>query len=279
MEWVPLSARDEPADFDNGPYEGDPAHAVHALAQWVDKIIIDKNSSDWYRDDLLMVLETRLRLPLGHSGPIARGDRLQQLMMSDEVRLNVIDFLIGRDAMNPRGIETLGAIMGTSGMVWQPVPANEGVDRWHLERRVGSEATAAFEKAMSSSKLAAGYLAKAWVNVYGRTPDASVSYSNSVKAVEVAAHLPVLPTNKLATLGQMRASIEQGASKWRAPLGDQDAVETLVAMMTQLYRGQFDRHGSALEQKEVSPADAEAALHLAITLTHWFGAGLVGKQA
>jgi hypothetical protein len=50
-------------------------------------------------------------------------------------------------------------------------------------------------------------------------------------------------------------------------------------MMRVLWKSQLDRHGTDNEAVpiEVSKDEAETALHLAITLVHWFTSGAVTR--
>jgi hypothetical protein len=54
-------------------------------------------------------------------------------------------------------------------------------------------------------------------------------------------------------------------------------VDVVTDMMGQLWTAQLDRHGTNDETAPlaVSQAQAEAAVHLAVTLVHWFQSGAV----
>jgi hypothetical protein len=58
-----------------------------------------------------------------------------------------------------------------------------------------------------------------------------------------------------------------------------DAVQDIVGMLRLLHRAQSDRHGSPEPAPPVvmTQAEAEAAVHLAATLVHWFDSGAVRR--
>ncbi len=63
-------------------------------------------------------------------------------------------------------------------------------------------------------------------------------------------------------------------TKWTSDLG---TVEQVIDMMSQLWTSQLDRHGTDDEsvQLSVTAEAAEAAVHLAVLLMHWFRNGHV----
>jgi hypothetical protein len=67
--------------------------------------------------------------------------------------------------------------------------------------------------------------------------------------------------------------------KWKVSLqpAKGDPVMHVIGMMELLWTAQIDRHGTADETVPltVSREEAEAAVHLALTLTHWFQTGIV----
>jgi hypothetical protein len=78
-----------------------------------------------------------------------------------------------------------------------------------IEDRVDATAEAAFEAAIRPRDEAARQLSEAWSKAYGRDPDASDAWHNSIGAVEAALRPIVCPNNKAATLsneiGELRA--------------------------------------------------------------------------
>lgn len=122
------------------------------------------------------------------------------------------------------------------------------------------------------------HLRIAWSEAYGRTPDSGKAYLEAVRAVEAAAAPVVIPRDPLPTLGKILTALSDRPEKWVVTLGgsSQQPVDTR-AVMDMLWRSQFDRHGTADENvpMNVSDAEAEAAVHLAALLVHWFKTGAV----
>jgi hypothetical protein len=136
---------------------------------------------------------------------------------------------------------------------------------------------------MGSAGKAGQHLTLAWVAVYGRSPDPGKAYSEAVKAVEVAAQPVITPADTSATLGKMIAVFRDGPGKWEFALkpSSTDPHEAVLQMMRLVWTGQTDRHGTADPEKplHVSPEEAEAAVHLAVTLVQWFTSAAVRVQS
>lgn len=156
-----------------------------------------------------------------------------------------------------------------------------------LTRRVDATVTAAFGSASAAAaeKPEAGsasqQLSDAWRELYGVQPDPSAAYSAAIKAVESAAHAVVEPNNTKATLGTMIRALKDRSSKYRlilpGPSGDGD-VEVLTKMMQLIWTGQTSRHGAQTERRIETQEEAEMAVHLAVTLVHWFSTGAVVRR-
>jgi hypothetical protein len=61
---------------------------------------------------------------------------------------------------------------------------------------------------------------------------------------------------------------------------ENDEVGTVVSLMKQLWESQTDRHatGSYIHPSHIE-AEAEAAVHMAITLCHFFTKGLITRKS
>jgi hypothetical protein len=172
----------------------------------------------------------------------------------------------------------LEAILSQGGSVWRV----STTPHWGLERRVPAELRALVDSATSADLDASRALAAAWHACYGARPDYSKAYDEAVTAVE-ACLLPVTtPNDKKATLGKALSHVKDTQARWTVGglKGDrQQPGGTLVSMLETLWEGQ-QRHaqpdGSIVG---VSGNEAEAAVSLAVTLVHWFTAGLVAKDA
>lgn len=100
--------------------------------------------------------------------------------------------------------------------------------------------------------------------------------------VEAAAKPIVLPNDRGATLGKMIAAMKAKPEKWTAVLdgnGRGSGIDHVISMCGGIWTSQLDRHGTDDETVclDVSLGEAEAALHLAVTLVHWFRSGAVRR--
>src|SRR5262249_21280790 len=148
-----------------------------------------------------------------------------------------------------------------------------------LEERVATEAAERAARLMMSGTRSGQHLQKAWRGIYGRNPNPSDAYREAIRAVEVASISVVSPNNTKATLGtvigDMRATSQKRSVALHPAKGD--PVQHVIGMMELLWTAQIDRHGTVDESVplSVSREEAEAAVHLALTLTHWFQTGAV----
>ncbi|MFD0723711.1 hypothetical protein [Streptomyces globosus] len=122
---------------------------------------------------------------------------------------------------------------------------------------------------------AADHLATAWQAAYGRSPDPVPAYSESIKAVEAAAHAVVQPNNSKAPLGTMLGEIKNARHKFAAaiPSPGGDPIAPAEAMMRALWEGQTSRHGGQTPTAPETLEAAQAGVHLAATLVQWFVSG------
>jgi hypothetical protein len=191
--------------------------------------------------------------------------------------LDVLDFLVhSQDSLG--SAERLEDILAQGGSLWRVTRYESG---FGLERRVEAAITNAVQNTVGSAGRAGQFLALAWREIYGRDPNPSAAYREAVRAVEAAAQPVLLPANNRATLGQMIAALRDSTEKWRLSLSptDVDPVQVLLGMIQLLWKGQHDRHGDTDTSRplQVSPEEAEAAVHLAATLVHWFTSGAVQR--
>ncbi len=278
--WRPLSERDGAgsSDFD-GPHDGVPEWLERSLWAWVVGQVADEDfaTGDMLADEVLLLrMERELQRPI--LGP--DRDMLEALHVFCVVEhrdyLNVVDYLCRR---TPAGaLATLDTILKEAGSLWTVTDHQHGA---RLTRRVDQVAQNAADQVLSVDGRASTHLSSAWSAVYGRAPDPTTGYRESVRAVEAMVCGVVEPKNKMATLGTSIGAIRSNGGKWLVNLHDpQEAnVSTVVGMLQMLWKGQTDRHGSAHEEAplNVSMEEAEAALHLAVLLVDWFRRGVVAR--
>jgi hypothetical protein len=89
--------------------------------------------------------------------------------------------------------------------------------------------------------------------------------------------LPASAQNDTATLGTVVRHLRDGGHKWRFTLVDRDGASTvdpLLAMLDRLWTGQVSRHGGGQRSRDQTPAEAQAAVHLAATLVQLLSTGM-----
>ena len=142
--------------------------------------------------------------------------------------------------------------------------------------------TEAVEEARSRSNAgsASEHLAAAWAAAYAMQPDPVKAYSESIKAVEAAAHAVVHPGNSRATLGTMLRYMRDHEADFCLMIPAPGVPVTgLIGMMAVLWQGQTSRHGGQAPTRAETLDEARAAAQLAVVLVHWFSTGIVKRAA
>ena len=78
-------------------------------------------------------------------------------------------------------------------------------------------------------------------------------------------------------LGELRAN----AANWTLAIPGREGsgdIAPHLAMIGLLWDGQEWRHGGQKPARDATPEEAEMAVHLAVTLVHWFITGAVHKS-
>lgn len=277
--WRPLSRRDDPT-YDDLRTELT-SGLRHSLRRWVTRWFVASDPTGLlgpdYAIDLLERVARVLDLDLNWRTPEHAFESL--LNVDDSTLLDVVDYLLGTvgEYSAASVAEEVDEYFAEARSAWRAVEC-DGVAR--LERRVSPTVRESAEAVMSSNERAGQHLAEAWSYVYGRHSDASRGYHESVRAVEVALKPIVSPRNERTTLGTIIGHMEAAPSKWRVALGggeEVDAVAVFINMLRLLWKSQIDRHGTDDDTVPfaVSDSEAEAALHLALTIVSWATAGAV----
>jgi hypothetical protein len=161
------------------------------------------------------------------------------------------------------------------------VVSDEGTINYRLERRTVPAAAAAARAQTSQPGNASEHLDKAWSAAFGREPNPSAAYSESVKAVEAAAIPIVLPNDPLATLGKVVGELRANPQKYTVVFSQGASpakgttlspLEVVIALTDSLWSNQTDRHAAGDPQPAVpvTQAQAEMAVNMAVTLVHTF---------
>jgi hypothetical protein len=283
MTWRPLSERDDRESDYDALNDGVPVWLAGTLVEFVsDAVRYDDpfGFAQGFIASRVREVERRLHIPLGTGSDDLLGRRLiDALIANGTLLLDAVDLTLmwnGED----RVVDLAGAL-AEAGSAW--MVRVDGSDVAHLQRRVESSTVAAARGVMTNSGRAGQHLAAAWTSIYGRSPNPSHGYREAVRAVETAARPVISPTNDRATLGTMIADFNSKPEKWSFVLQPNrgDAIGTVADMMQLLWTSQLDRHGTDDESipSTVTIYDAEAAVHLATTLVHWFSQGFVSPAA
>ena len=284
VRFQPLSQRSNPSSDWPGPHDGVPQWLAQPLVDWVTECItdVDIRGKAFLNREALLQMQRELQEPLDWSfGDTGAAGSLFDLCTSNrEFFLDVVDWsLQRRSALHGDAAMRLNRILAEGGSVWgvaeSPLP--------HLERRVDPIVRALVETASSPASKAYAHLSASWGHVYGREGSSSEGYREAVRAVECAMRPVVAPANTKATLGTMIRDLELKPAKWKAVLDSASggAILQVTAMARLVWSSQFDRHGDPDVEVplSVSPAQAEAALHLAAALVHLFSHGVVTVAA
>lgn len=154
-----------------------------------------------------------------------------------------------------------------------------------LQNRADSTATAALTDSMAAANArgdagsAGDHLATAWAHAYAIRPDPVRAYSESIKAVEAAAHAIVEPNNAKATMGTMLRHMRNHPTDFLLMLPSPGVtIDAVIGMMAALWAGQTSRHASQNPTRPETVGEARAAVHLAVALVQWFAAGVVRRS-
>lgn len=273
--------------------DGAPPHLRPALLHWLER------AGDESKADVTLYQRLALRLrieydPVGYkqyapssgggpkspAGKAAAGRYFGEVLnrYGDEVLLDAVDLMLqveGGPARSAPG--DLEDVLEIGGSAWRV-----SVDGSHLERRVlepvRDAVQRAIDEATAAKSSAAEHIKEAWRQTYGRNPDPTKAYSEAIKAVESAAIPVVLPNDKKATLGKVVPHLRNNKGDWECAVHP-GSVDTPLAMMESLWQGQSDRHAGSTPTVPVKQAEAEAAVHLATTLVHWFLSGAIKRSS
>jgi len=187
-----------------------------------------------------------------------------------------VDYMLGQYKWADR--RALEALLASAGSAWRVNGSGNG-----LERRVDSTATLQLSTALDAGDRSAAHLATAWAAAFGRSPDPTKAYSEAVKAVEASVNPVVIPNDKIPTLGKAIGHLRDRPGQFRVSLGapnPEARVASVTGMLDLIWTGHHDRHGHAdpAEPIAVTQREAEAAVHLAVTLVQWFRSGVVTRM-
>lgn len=270
------------------PSDYEPLHERFAI----DRDVLHDGVPVWLADDLERVLRHLLdKLPMldgalqrtfqldlrGHQ--MSRKDVLLDLSREDgELLLDFLNCALGfiepgEPSFNKpdlrNSVVLLDHLLHEGNSVWRA--------RWNghtagLERRVDPTVQQLADAAMTDSSSVAVCLRRAWAATYGREGDPDKAMAQAILALEAALCPLVIPDDASPTLGKALSSLRDAPQRFQLPLAppgpDQNAVAALAAtvgMVWRTHQRHVDREGNASGN---SSAEAEAAVHVALTVTH-----------
>ncbi|MFJ8745810.1 hypothetical protein ACIRL2_41440 [Embleya sp. NPDC127516] len=265
--WHPLSVRLGHADFDDTLYEGVPDHLRDVLERWVHDTVNAARAE---------IIRMRLRIPAHPQ----MNDLYVLTSLNDFALLDVIDAALSEPhTVDHYARQALDTYLEVAGSAYHINAMRDG-----LEMRVDPTVTSAVRETVTEAAntttagSAAEHLTAAWTAVYGLDPDPSVSYSNSIKAVECAAHAVVQPNHTKATLGTMLGELKSVPHKFAFTVATgPDQIAVPRAMMQLLWDGQTSRHGKQTPTRPETLNEARVAVHTAATLVQWFVSGAITR--
>jgi hypothetical protein len=265
-------------------HEGVPGWLVRPLLDW-----LRPELRDWSTRQIAL----RLHIPLARDdGPKALCEELErraQTQAGEWDLLDAIDFLVRADFDElkiPTGWDGEQPIQGTEPLTILDHILDVGGSSYHvairrqrLERRIAAHTEEMFRHAADQAGGDAGrYLTQAWEKAFSVRNDPTTAYGDAVRAVEAVACPKVLPNDTVPTLGKVIAHLKQAPDKWEVRIPGKDAMGSLVAMLELLWTGHVSRHAGSPQSRDHSAIEAEAALMLAATLTHWFTTDIVQRR-
>lgn len=277
MSWSPLSARTGKR-APSGPYEGLPDHLKHGVGEWI------KTAFGWNRpqdrggmdDRLMATVATTLRLPVRATYELGGiSDQIFAYLDQDEdLYLDCLDLLLQLKAANSHALKQL---LDLGGSAW-----TVATDQQSLTRRVSEGAQEQYQDAISAGDTVAMEIKAAWAALFSRNPDPSDGWDHAIKAVEELLIPIVIPNKSKPNLGGVAGELKATSSKWKLPLAtnssDLDDGRTLEALLRLIWPNP-DRHGGATSRRAPTQVEAEAALHVAITVVELCRSGRLQRHS
>ncbi|MEW2506033.1 hypothetical protein AB0878_36840 [Amycolatopsis sp. NPDC047767] len=304
--WLTLDERDAGREPESEIYEGVPPHLVHDLEAWVSDTLAEDGVGDLPRlllNSFRVSWDVPGRMTIRHHAvvrSIIRGETDWARSPRPLEPLSVLDALI---ALHPHwdntrellGYTTYRAAWGKRLGKLQELLRDTG-SAWHVDfdlrglyRRVDPTATQAWRHARAAAEdggrsVAAKNLEEAWRLCYGQHPDPSASYSAAVKAVEAVA-VPVIAPGTSKTVHAAARDLRGKLPGWEFVLvhdkslpSGSGTADVVSAMLDRLLHGETNRHTSSDHNRPSTQAEAETAVHLAVTLVQWFLAGALTRK-
>jgi hypothetical protein len=198
-----------------------------------------------------------------------------RLNPNPSLKLDVIDGILQTLDINSYEAEELEDILEQSGSKWKVVETGTG--SYRLEERVDATVAEAMDELAQHSGDASNYMKQAWSDAFGRNPNSSSAYSNTIKAIEAASWHVVTPSNSRATLGTIIRELTDHPENFQVVVTEKvtnSGIDAIRQDMSLVWEGQTDRHGTS---NPMSPSQeaAEQAIFIGLSLCQQFIRSLV----
>lgn len=273
--WIPFDEREAGStEYLEVLHEGVPDHLIDALRRWIDDAVgVTAQLTGMGYTDVAEQLTAMVAIPIDRTAPSGRTPRDQMLRVAD-AELRLISESRRMNETTNQAIVRLQDRLTRARSAYRVGYHHDG-ETLGIFRRVNAVATERLTT-LDPQALATGHLRTAWSHLYKLEPDPRQALDEAIAALESAMKATVTPNDGGTTLGKMIAALRHAPHKWRTPLGD---IDLLVARLRSMWSIQ-PRHGvdDPNDVKVVTPEAAEASVHEAITIVHWFQAGLVRRN-
>lgn len=285
MEYRPLSARGKTGTSFDTLHEGIPPWLVEPLRAWVQPFLVDGGV---YRLGWMRTLQARMHLqvtlPWGNTHQVVETIYSLLERGGGEMGLDVIDYALHFMREGPHSsaryayvAHDLNVTLTAGGSAWEVTHLDAQTATYALTRRSVGPVREAIEELRPVAERAGAHLFEAWRHLAGRDPLPDQAYFQALLAVEAAGKPIISPRDGDATLGKMIRAIRDAPQKFAFVLGEVEAVLPVMEAMWTTHR----RHGTDDREAPMgmSPEEADATVHLAITLVRWLTSGAFSRAS
>lgn len=274
-------------------YDGIKPWMNNSVKNWISARFYSRSSGhDYYWNKLMHDVELHSRLTFGNTidGINLYRGALSVFNSDENFALDMVQAIVelcrvtkSREydemSVTVAALNELDRILIAGGSKWHVV--TDG-DKARVEARVNQTTTSAYQQLINSQEAYAPLLKSSWEYCYGRQPNPSEAYTYAIRAVEAASWRVISPNNNKATLGTLinDIKVQMQSGKLVSSFNDNKSLETVntvVTLMERLWQSQTDRHATGNYAKP-SHIEAEAAVHIALTLSHFFSSGLIIRE-
>lgn len=249
--------------------DGVPLHIKSPLTDWISQFTRSYTGANLETLDEMI---SRLQWPIHERDGSRRYLAVHTLIENDDDSfLDALDLLCAAADWNRR--KALDAILEQGLSIYRVRQTKP----FGLEERLGDETRSALALATSVDDDAAEHLAEAWVEAYGRSPDATRAWHSAVKAVESLLKPIVEPSNSRATLGTMKAALRNKPDKWTFGITGQDGDNSarLFLQVLEIIGYEPGRHGTDPDRATIE--QARVVVLQAVTIVEWLRAGALKR--